>query len=317
MTGYILLYRSICDHWVWQDPKYLQRWLDLLIRATWERKKKLYFQNKVVTIKRGQLVSSLTSLGHRWHTNAKMAKVFIEMLEDDGMIKFDRKSVYSVITIRNYDKFQIAVKSEENSEEFEANSGYILDKKPSATPSEKDDRKQQKKSTNNKSKKDNDNNKTLLNDEDADELLPYNKDDLLKLMTSEEKIHDGCISLKVSEEVFRELAMEVASDWNFGNEKQRTAKHFLNTMRTKVKDLKSKKQRNDKRTSANRSSDNRRDSEKNTAGKDNGTTGTSLRARAKTVVARGEDETGSAETPKEDGNNSLGRSEAINEDTDG
>ena len=47
MTGYILLYRSICDHWVWQDPKYLQRWLDLLIRATWERKKKLYFQNKL------------------------------------------------------------------------------------------------------------------------------------------------------------------------------------------------------------------------------------------------------------------------------
>ena len=246
-----------------------------------------------------------------------MAKVFIEMLEDDGMIKFDRKRVYSVITIRNYDKFQIAVKSEENPADFEANSGYILDNKPTASPSEKGNRKQQKKSTNNKSNKDNDNNKTLLNDEDADELLPYNKDDLLKLMTSKEKIHDGCISLKVSEEVYKELAMEVASDWTFGNEKQRTAKHFLNTMRTKVKDLKSKKQRNDKRTSANRSSDNRRDSEKNTAGKDNGTTGTSLRARAKTVVARGEDETGHAETPKEDGSNSLGRSEAINEDTDG
>ena len=315
MTGFILLYRSICDHWVWQDSKYLHRWLDMLIRATWERKKKLYFQNKVVTIKRGQLVSSLTSLGHRWHTNAKMAKVFIEMLVDDDMIKFERKGVYSVITIRNYDKYQITEKSQEELANSEANSGYILDKKPSASPSENDSAKQQKKSTNNKSKKDNDNKKSLLDDEGADELLPSNKEDLLFLMLSEEKIHDGCISLKVTEDVYKELAEEVASDWNYGNEKERTAKHFLNAMRVKAKELNSKKSKNGKRTATDRSSIDRRDNKKNTASKDYGATGTSLRARAKTVVARGGEETGAGTPSDEDAPPAQGRTEPYNADS--
>ena len=315
MTGFILLYRSICDHWVWQDSKYLHRWLDMLIRATWERKKKLYFQNKVVTIKRGQLVSSLTSLGHRWHTNAKMAKVFIEMLVDDDMIKFERKGVYSVITIRNYDKYQMTVKSQEEMEDSEANSGYILDKKPAASPSENDNKKQQKKQTNNKNKKDNDNKKSLLDDGDADELLPSNKEDLLNIMLSKEKIHDGCISLKVTEEVYKELAEEVASDWNYGNEKERTAKHFLNAMRVKAKELKSKKSKDGKRTATDRSSDDRRDNKKNTASKDYGTTGTSLRARAKTVVARGDTETGAGKPGEENGTPTQGRTEPYNADS--
>lgn len=39
MAGWISLYRSIQEHWLWKDAEMLRAWLDLLLLANYEDKK--------------------------------------------------------------------------------------------------------------------------------------------------------------------------------------------------------------------------------------------------------------------------------------
>lgn len=36
LNGWVKLSRSIRGHWVWNNPRWLQWWLDLLLLAAWE-----------------------------------------------------------------------------------------------------------------------------------------------------------------------------------------------------------------------------------------------------------------------------------------
>lgn len=106
MKGWIALHRKIREHWIWQDEKYFQRWCDLLMLAAWEPTVAVFAKEKV-QLKRGQLVTSVRTLMHRWETNNKYDSRFFTLLEDDGMIQCLRHSKYSVVTIVHFDQYQM------------------------------------------------------------------------------------------------------------------------------------------------------------------------------------------------------------------
>ena len=106
MKGWIALHRKIREHWIWQDEKYFQRWCDLLMLAAWEPTVAVFAKEKV-QLKRGQLVTSVRTLMHRWETNNKYVSRFFTLLEDDGMIQCLRHSKYSVVTIVHFDQYQM------------------------------------------------------------------------------------------------------------------------------------------------------------------------------------------------------------------
>lgn len=103
--GFISLQRSIRFHWLWEQPIKLQWWLDLLMEVN-HSDKKVMIGNKLVLVKRGQKITSISKTASRWNVTRDTARAFFKLLEREGMIKVESNSKYTQITICNYDTYQ-------------------------------------------------------------------------------------------------------------------------------------------------------------------------------------------------------------------
>lgn len=107
MKGYIKLHREIEDHWLWLNPQHLRAWLYLLFEAAWEPKTIPWGKNETVTLRRGQLATTTRKLMGRWGYYAEATLDFLKVLEAQGMITRETSSKMTIITIVNYDKYQV------------------------------------------------------------------------------------------------------------------------------------------------------------------------------------------------------------------
>lgn len=108
MAGWIKISRDIVNHWLWQDAERLKWWFDLLLMAAWEDRQTMHDAH-LFTLRRGQMVASVSYLSDRWGKSHPTIIRFLKMLEDEGMIY--RQTLYRqtpIITICNYDKYQVA-----------------------------------------------------------------------------------------------------------------------------------------------------------------------------------------------------------------
>lgn len=102
-TGWVSIYRSIAEHWLWQDKPFSkgQAWVDLILLASHEDSEKR---------KRGMLLTSLSVLCARWGWSQKKVRIFLTKLQADGMITVEGHrqghSAGSCITLANYSRFQ-------------------------------------------------------------------------------------------------------------------------------------------------------------------------------------------------------------------
>lgn len=106
MVGWIKISRDIAEHWLWQDAERLKWWLDLLFLAAWEDKQIMH-DTHLFTLRRGQMVASISFLSKRWKRNPQTIIRYIKMLESEGMIV--REVLYrqtSILTICNYERYQ-------------------------------------------------------------------------------------------------------------------------------------------------------------------------------------------------------------------
>ena len=104
-VGFIYTYRHMRDHWLWQEPKKYIRWEDLMMEAVWERTPTRFGKYKII-LERGQLVTSVRVLMHRWKTNSKCITDFLSLLESENMIVCDRGKAYTIITMVGYNELQ-------------------------------------------------------------------------------------------------------------------------------------------------------------------------------------------------------------------
>lgn len=107
MNGWIKISRELPEHWIWQDADRLKWWLDLLFMASWEDSKQLV-GSRLVEIKRGQLIASISYLVKRWGINHNTVIAFLKMLQDERMITKTSQSNISIITVCNYERYQAA-----------------------------------------------------------------------------------------------------------------------------------------------------------------------------------------------------------------
>lgn len=251
MKGYILLYRSIYDHWVWGDPKYFYRWCDLLMLAAYQRKI-IYFEGVEHTQERGQVITSQRKLSIRWSTNNDGVKEFLNKLKRSDMITHLRKGKATIINICNYDRFQIALKDDDFDPYSDGFFGSQYTESSSEIRAENATKPSRKRSTTNKRNK---KNKTInpLSEKTREQGF-------LDEVFQKDKLKYGCESLGVGEEVFRQVAQQVVNDWIFNEEESWDFKHLLNTMRIKIAAITKENQKqksNGKTVSKNRSSDGR------------------------------------------------------------
>lgn len=105
--GWIKLYRSIEDHWLWHYEKfnYQSAWIDLLMMVNHEPKK-VCIGDEIITIQAGQRWTSIRQLTQRWKWSEKKVLKFLSLLQSDGMIYKESNTRGTLLTIVNYGDFQ-------------------------------------------------------------------------------------------------------------------------------------------------------------------------------------------------------------------
>lgn len=107
MQGWIKLYRSIREHWTWEEKPFSkgQAWIDLIMSASHEDKR-FPLGNELVDIERGSFITSIRKLCDRWGWSNTKVRAFLDMLQTDKMIIYKSDTKKTLITIENYSKFQ-------------------------------------------------------------------------------------------------------------------------------------------------------------------------------------------------------------------
>ncbi|HEJ6749273.1 TPA: DnaD domain-containing protein [Staphylococcus aureus] len=108
MTGWISIDRSIQNHWLFKEKRTFSKfeaWIYLLMEAN-HSKAKVPIGNQIVTVERGQRLTSILTLSDLFNWSRFKVKTFLDLLESDEMLEVKTTSKYTLITIVNYDFYQ-------------------------------------------------------------------------------------------------------------------------------------------------------------------------------------------------------------------
>ena len=109
--GWIKLHRKIKEHWLWPKGYYskFEAWIDLILLAN-HSQGKVPIGSRLITVERGQLLTSQLQLAKRWGWNRKTVNTFLKLTKSDEILDFRSSSEadtgYTLVTIRNYNKYQ-------------------------------------------------------------------------------------------------------------------------------------------------------------------------------------------------------------------
>ena len=129
--GFIPLYRSIQEHWIWSNDEPFskgQAWIDLLLSVNHEDKK-LKVGCNIITIHAGQMWTSYVKLANRWNWSRERVYRYTKMRKMDGMISVDATPNGTLLTIVNYGDFAYQRNTDETTNE-------TTDKTPTETSDE-------------------------------------------------------------------------------------------------------------------------------------------------------------------------------------
>ena len=107
--GWVAVDRKIFENLIWDNDEPFDRrsaWIDLLLLVN-HADNKVLIDGKVITVKRGQRVTSILFLSKRWKWSRTKTKSFLELLQNENMIKVEiEPKKKTTITIVNYSKYQ-------------------------------------------------------------------------------------------------------------------------------------------------------------------------------------------------------------------
>ena len=104
-NGWIHLHRKIRDNWIWDDPEKLRAWIDILLMVNHEDKQ-IPFDGHIITIHKGQRLTSLQKLSERWGWSRNRVDRFLRLLDEAGMVTTNRTPNGTVLTVVNWAFYQ-------------------------------------------------------------------------------------------------------------------------------------------------------------------------------------------------------------------
>ena len=104
--GFICISRGITAHWIWSNPVLFQRWVWMILTANYDNREVAFCGHRV-SLQRGQLAVNLSYLSKLWHISSQAVSKFLVKLEVDGMVQRSVDEKVTVITICNYDRYQL------------------------------------------------------------------------------------------------------------------------------------------------------------------------------------------------------------------
>lgn len=120
MSGWISIYRQVQEHWIWKSKEPFDKrsaWIDLLLLVN-HKKEIIQFDNITIEVERGQRITSLEKLANRWKWSRHKVSDFLNRLEQEHMLTQIRDKKKTLISIENYDKYQVEKESADMSEDM-------------------------------------------------------------------------------------------------------------------------------------------------------------------------------------------------------
>ncbi len=106
--GFYLMHRGWMDNPIFDDEQFsrAQAWEWLIHEASFEPHK-IRFGNTLFEVGRGQVPTTYRKLMAKFKWGAGKTKAFLEMLQQESMIVLNTERGFVVISICNYDKYQL------------------------------------------------------------------------------------------------------------------------------------------------------------------------------------------------------------------
>ena len=104
--GFICISRGITAHWIWANPVFFQRWVWIILTANYDNREISFSCHKLM-LQRGQLAVNLSYLSKTWNVSTQAVRKFLVKLEVSGMVTRTVNDKVTVITICNYDRYQL------------------------------------------------------------------------------------------------------------------------------------------------------------------------------------------------------------------
>lgn len=107
--GVFGVHRSVWNHPLLEEEKEFSRreaWLWLVSEAAW-KPRRVRIVGKIVSIKRGQVPHSIRFMADAWGWSKGKTERFLEALKTETMIETDTAHGQVIITVCNYEKYQI------------------------------------------------------------------------------------------------------------------------------------------------------------------------------------------------------------------
>lgn len=121
MEGWISLHRQLQEHWLWKSKEPFDKrsaWIDLLLMVN-HQKEKIEFDKGFMEVERGQRITSLEKLAKRWKWSRHKVSDYLNQLEQDGMLVQVRDNKKTLISIENYNKYQVQKETSDMSEDMQ------------------------------------------------------------------------------------------------------------------------------------------------------------------------------------------------------
>lgn len=111
-TGYVLIHRSLIGHPDFRSDAEAMAFAWLIMKAAW-RPVRVRYKGKSIELQRGQLAVSLRDMATALDRSKTWVERFLSRLKTGTMIETEAGTASAIITICNYDKFQVISKAPE------------------------------------------------------------------------------------------------------------------------------------------------------------------------------------------------------------
>lgn len=109
MDGWISLHRKIRDNGLYPKNREFTKfeaWIDLLLIVN-HTENDCLIGNEIYKCKRGQSVRSIETYQKLWNWTRQQVRSFLKLLQNNSMIELKTTTKTTILTICNYDKYQI------------------------------------------------------------------------------------------------------------------------------------------------------------------------------------------------------------------
>lgn len=106
--GWVSIHRKIQNNFIWESKEPFDKrsaFIDLILSAN-HKDKEIMVGQQYFVVHRGQRYTSVRHLAEKWHWSKDKAQRYLDLLISAGMIYKDSDQYGTLITIRNYDRYQ-------------------------------------------------------------------------------------------------------------------------------------------------------------------------------------------------------------------